>query len=298
MGQKVLIIGYGSIGKRHAKILSKLSVVSEIRLLTKQKNEKFKTIKNFDEVKKFNPDYIIISNETYLHIEILKKIERIFSNKKILIEKPLSHHVTKFVPKKNKVWIGYNMRFNPIIKHLKKILRNKKVYFVNAFCNSYLPNWRKNIKYQNIYSADSKKGGGVEFDLSHEIDYVRWIFGDLSKNFIFKSKVSKLKIKSNDLFIMSGKTKSKIQILINLNYFTLKPVRKIFVSAENASYQADFKKNYLKIFTDKKSKIYNFKNLDYDYTYREMHKEILNNTFKNLCSFKEGMRINKILDYK
>ena len=51
-------------------------------------------------------------------------------------------------------------------------------------------------------------------------------------------------------------------------------------------------------FDDKKSKIYNFKNLDYDYTYREMHKEILNNTFKNLCSFKEGMKINKVLDYK
>lgn len=298
MGQKILIIGYGSIGKRHAKILSKLEVVSEIRLLTKQKNVKFKTVKNFNEVKKFNPDYIIISNETYFHIKTLKKIERIFSNKKILIEKPLSHRVSNFVPKKNKVWIGYNMRFNPIVKYLRKNLRNKKIYFVNAFCNSYLPHWRKNRKYQNIYSADYKKGGGVELDLSHEIDYVIWIFGDLSKNFIFKSKISKLKIKSNDIFIMAGKTKSKTQILVNLNYFTLKPVRKIFVSAENASYQADFKKNYLKIFTGKKSKIYNFKNLDYDYTYREMHKEILNNTYVNLCSFKEGMKINKILDYK
>ena len=121
MGQKILIIGYGSIGKRHAKILSKLEVVSEIRLLTKQKNVKFKTVKNFNEVKKFNPDYIIISNETYFHIKTLKKIERIFSNKKILIEKPLSHRVSNFVPKKNKVWIGYNMRFNPIVKYLRKI---------------------------------------------------------------------------------------------------------------------------------------------------------------------------------
>ena len=89
MGQKVLIIGYGSIGKRHAKILSKLSVVSEIRLLTKQKNEKFKTIKNFDEVKKFNPDYIIISNETYLHIEILKKLKEFFLIKNF--DRKLSH---------------------------------------------------------------------------------------------------------------------------------------------------------------------------------------------------------------
>ncbi len=256
MGQKVLIIGYGSIGKRHAKILSNFHIVSDLRLLTSQKNVKFKKIKDFNEAKKFNPDYIIISNETYLHIKTLKKIERNFSNKKILIEKPLSHRVSNFIPKKNKVWIGYNMRFNPIVKYLKKNLRNQKIYFVNAFCNSYLPDWRKNRKYQKIYSADTKKGGGVELDLSHEIDYINWIFGDLHKNYIFKSKVSNLNIKSNDIFVMSAKTKSKTQVLINLNYFTLSPVRKLFISTKNASYQADFKNNYLKIFKNKKKKYF------------------------------------------
>ena len=34
---KVLIIGYGSIGKRHADILSKNKKIKEIKILTKQK---------------------------------------------------------------------------------------------------------------------------------------------------------------------------------------------------------------------------------------------------------------------
>ena len=37
MSLKVLIIGYGSIGRRHANLLSKFKSVSSIYILTKQK---------------------------------------------------------------------------------------------------------------------------------------------------------------------------------------------------------------------------------------------------------------------
>ena len=50
-------------------------------------------------------------------------------------------------------------------------------------CYSYLPNWRKNIPYYLSNSAD-KKGGGVLLELSHEIDYLTWIFGDFEILFL------------------------------------------------------------------------------------------------------------------
>ena len=49
-------------------------------------------------------------------------------------------------------------------------------------CHSYLPQWRKK-NYKKSYSSNAKLGGGVSLDLSHEIDYIQWIFGNI--NFLF-----------------------------------------------------------------------------------------------------------------
>ena len=69
-----LIIGYGSVGQKHAKILKKLNC--EIAVLTKQKKIPFKIIKDKKEVINYNPDYIIISNNTSNHIEYTNFLEK------------------------------------------------------------------------------------------------------------------------------------------------------------------------------------------------------------------------------
>ena len=60
---KVLIIGYGSIGKRHAFLLSKIKKISEIKIYTKQKIKSYNTINNKKEIMKYKPNYVVISNE-------------------------------------------------------------------------------------------------------------------------------------------------------------------------------------------------------------------------------------------
>ncbi len=122
----VLIIGYGSIGKRHAQILEKRKDISKIYVVTKQKLKNFITLKSISEVSSINPDYIIIANNTSKHLATLKNIERLFSNKFVLIEKPLFHKYENFKIKNNKYFVGYNLRLHPIIKKIKQLINKKK----------------------------------------------------------------------------------------------------------------------------------------------------------------------------
>ena len=86
--KKILIFGYGSIGRKHRKVLSNLISKCKIIFFTNQKNCNYKSINNFRDAKLFNPDYIILSKPTNDHEKFAKLIEKNFRKKKVLIEKP------------------------------------------------------------------------------------------------------------------------------------------------------------------------------------------------------------------
>ena len=295
MLKKVLIIGFGSIGRRHAKILKKNPNIKDVFVLTNQNCPSYIKIKSLKEINKINPDYIIISSETSKHFTQLNYIEKNFKNKIVLVEKPVFEKNRKLTLKNNKVFVGYNMRFNPIIKKIRKIILNRKIWSVNVFCGSYLPNWRKNIDYSKSSSAIKKKGGGVLLDLSHELDYLRWIFGDFKIKYVINKKISDLKINTDDFLCLTGKFKKKIYLQLNLNYFTREAKRQILIDGKDLSISANLINKNM-IFHDKK-KIYKIKyNFNRDYTYKEQHRNIMNKKFTNCCTLKDAQNIMSIIN--
>ena len=78
MKKKVLIIGYGSIGKKHHNILKKIGEISKIGILTQQKKIKNK-IDSFNQAIRFDPDLIIVSSTTNKHLYHLRNIEKNFA---------------------------------------------------------------------------------------------------------------------------------------------------------------------------------------------------------------------------
>ena len=253
MRKKILIIGYGSIGKRHAYILSKKNkFIKNIYILTKQNCKPFNRVSDFKKINLINPDYIVISSPTSRHYKELSLLEKKFSKKLILVEKPLFSKNEKLNIKKNKVFVGYNMRFNPLIQFIKNKIKNKKIWSINIFCGSYLPNWRKGRDYRFTSSAKKKLGGGVLLDLSHELDYIQWLLGNIRLENVVSKKLSDLKIDTDDFLSISGLTNKNTRIQIDLNYFTRKTTRRIIIDGKNISIDADLIQN--KIFINEGGK--------------------------------------------
>ena len=294
MKYEFLIIGYGSIGKRYYHILKKNNKQNQIKNLSKhvKKNKTF--INKRSEIKKLKPDLVIICSKTSDHVKDLKLVNKYFKNTKILIEKPIFSKVEKIKRNSNKIFVGYNLRFHPLLQKLIRSLKNKKIFNIYINCSSYLPNWRKNINYSSSSSASDVKGGGVLKDLSHELDYLFLILNKVNINYFQNKKISNLNIKTNDYFSLNGSSGNTI-INMNLKYFSLKAYRFITVDCENTHFNLDLIKNSLLVQTKKKYKLFILKKFNMNDTYLNQVFSILNNK-KQACSFEEGLKITNFIE--
>lgn len=245
----VLVVGYGSIGKRHVGNLvnhdgvEKIIVYSKIKEHISGTYKKDITMINAAETNlsaaadESKPDFAIIANETYKHMDTAITLAQ--RGIDLFIEKPLSHNLEKMdvlkdiVRKKNlKVFIAYNLRFLPAIEYLRKQIRGGELgdlYFAQIEAGQYLPSWRPDAYYAACYSADVKRGGGVALDLSHEIDYMRYLFGEPQSWKTIKSKASDLNINAEDIFAGIYKYFNGFICQLHMDYLQEKPKRAIRV---------------------------------------------------------------------
>ncbi len=292
---KVVIIGYGSIGRKHAKILSQNFKKIKIYIYTKQTIKNFNCFKDINEIKTINPQYIIIASETHRHYKQLKFLEKNFKKIKILIEKPLFHKFYNFSVKNNEVYTAYNFRFHPLVIRLKKFLKNKDIYDVNLITNSYLPSWRKNISFKKNYAGFKSKGGGIILDLSHELDFLYSIFKKFKLKYVEFNKKSKLTHDTEDNLKLYAQSK-KTHISVDLKYYSKNEIRIFLIDGKNFSVLLDLKNNVLKI-QEKRKKLLINKPFSQEDTLLEMHKVLINNkNRKFLCSFNQGKEVLKIIE--
>lgn len=248
---KVLIIGLGSIAQKHIAALRSIDPQVELFALRYNPNasevEGICNIYNWEDAYTYNFDFAIISNPTSEHTQTIDKLLK-FNNLPLFIEKPLhSGYVNPaWVKKINNSRITYcacNLRFLECLSYFKKnILPTIRINEVNVYCGSYLPSWRPNVDYRQVYSAIPELGGGVHIDLIHEIDYVYWMLGmpqNISKRF---SNHSSLGIAAFDyanyLFEYH-----QFSANIILNYYRKDSKRTIEFVCENATYLVNLEEN-------------------------------------------------------
>lgn len=286
-----LIIGYGSIGKRHCEVLEQ--ICSRIELVTSQNVANKKCYKNLREVNLGEFDYLVVATPTNTHFEILNFLDENVKGKIILCEKPLFDKIYDFSPKNNQIFIGYVLRYHPLLNRLKNMLKDEKIIYLNAICGQYLPTWRSG-DYTKCYSANGKMGGGVLLDLSHEIDYATWLCGELTDIKSLNGKVSNLQISSDDLCLIIAKSEFGF-VNISVDYLSHAVYRKLIIQTDTATYTLDFISNDLikkdKLGNQKRHKARKFER---NFIFLKMHQDILSKR-KFACDFNKGLKVMEII---
>jgi len=228
---KILVVGYGSIGKRHVTNLLG-NTKAEIIICTKRKNLKFsgknvKVINSLDKALKENPTIGFITNETAYHISTAIKLAR--AGLDLFIEKPLSNStkgikiLEKIVKEKKLiVQMGFHMRFHKCILKIHELLEQKKVGRVisgQVENGSYLPDWHPYEDYRKGYAAKNRLGGGIVLTQIHEIDYLYWFFGKPRSIYSVTGKFSDLETTVDDYSSSIMKFKQNITTEMHLDFF-------------------------------------------------------------------------------
>ena len=211
MINRLLIVGYGSIGQRHLRIARGLLPGADIRVLRHQKCESIPEyadgcMSSLDEALAFAPQAAVIASPSSFHIQTAQPLAE--AGVHLLVEKPLAASFDGVAPllascaaHGNVLMTAYNLRFLASLQAYRdKILSGVigKALSVRCEIGQYLPSWRAGTDYRQGVSASRALGGGALLELSHEIDYLRWIFGEVAWVQASLSKQSNLEIDVED----------------------------------------------------------------------------------------------------
>jgi predicted dehydrogenase len=191
----ILIIGLGSIGRRHFRNLLLLGYDNIVLYRTGKStlpNDElagYTTFGDLEEGLASNPVAVIISNPTSLHVSTALKAVRAGCH--IFLEKPVSHSLEGISElqrnaeaQKLQVHVGFQFRFHPVLRQMKKWIENNEIGQVvsaQSHWGEYVKSWHPWEDYRSSYSVREELGGGVVLTLSHPFDYLTWFLGDVEK---------------------------------------------------------------------------------------------------------------------
>lgn len=193
MLERLLVVGLGSIGKRHARLARELFPELQVVALRHRGGATSDApgidhcVSDVSEALRFKPQAAAICSPASHHLPVALELAR--AGVHLLIEKPLAERTAGVdelieVCRQRDVtlMVGYNLRLLASLQKFRELLHAGQVgrwLSVRAEVGQFLPSWRPDSDYRKTVSAQAALGGGALLELSHEIDYLRWLFGEV-----------------------------------------------------------------------------------------------------------------------
>lgn len=229
-----LIVGCGSIGRRHLRNAVSLGLEEIIGVdhsqTARDKASALGATETYSEIKSalrnHSPEFGIVAVPNHVHVPVAQQLAD--EGLDLFIEKPLSHSkegipdLIETVNSQNLITlVGCNFRFQPGIRKLRDLLKQNRigsVHSVQIEAGSYLPDWHPEEDYREMYSAQSDKGGGAILDYIHELNYCRWLFGEVAEVTAITASKSHLNLETEDIGAIILKTKDGTICEIHVDY--------------------------------------------------------------------------------
>ncbi len=284
IGSRVLVVGYGSIGTRHARLLAEMGCnVAVVSTRDIDFPNRYGSLQQA--WLRHRPGLVVIANATAAHYPTLVELSQLGHSGDVLVEKPLFDRAIP-LPENSfrELRVAYNLRFHPVIVRLREMLINQDLISVQAYVGQYLPSWRPNIDYRRCYSAHADLGGGVLLDLSHDLDYLAWMIGPWQRVAAIGGHMSALEITSDDVFSLVYESDRCPVVGVQLNYLDRVGRRQVIINSTEHTFEADLINSRLRV----DGRDYHFP-CERDVSYRAMHLAMLSGNPEHVCNVHEAL---------
>ncbi len=282
-----VVIGLGSIGTRHARVLRELGL--RVATVSRRDGGDYGAIAQA--VASTHPDYAVIATETARHADDLQELAQAGFRGAVLVEKPL--FATPAAPPKYPfahVSVGYNLRFHPVMTALVERLRGREVITVAAYVGQDIRDWRPGRDHRTTASATVDAGGGVLRDLSHELDYLLWLFGPWHRVAALGGASGARDIDVDDHLDLLLDMQRAPSVHVHMDYLDRQGIRRIRINVDDDTIEADLVGGRLAV---------NGKATDFaserDQSYRDMHVAAMRGA-SPVCSLPEALGVVHLIE--
>lgn len=260
--RELVVVGAGSIGQRHAANLCALWPDARVSVVSASGRSLDAVPGNnpctFAEALARRPDFAIIASPAPWHVD--HALQFIRAGVPVLIEKPLSDRLTPLESLIDEVQSGafvsvaYCLRYLPSAQTVKQAVaaqRIGRVLNVQASVGQHLYQWRPGKPLSETVSAQARLGGGVLTELSHELDYLQWLFGPLKVTHSILQPGSTLNIdveEAADLMLTSEKG---VVCQLHLDFLQATPYRHCSILGTDGQLHWDLLANRVECVTSK-----------------------------------------------
>ena len=261
---KILVVGLGSIGRRHLQNLSALGI-RQLAAVTQNRCQlpldalpPFLSFEHLEPALAWRPDAVFVCNPTAFHLETA--IEAARTGCHLFLEKPVSHtpeglgELAELVEKQGlNVQVGFQLRFHPVFQKIKKAVQRGdigRVVSAQAHWGEYLPGWHPWEDYRAGYSAREDLGGGVVLTLCHPFDYLRWMLGEMEVVSAVGGQLSDLATDTEDVALVSLRFENGAVGSVYLDYVSKPPKHTLQIVGTKGRVEWDSDFGSAKIYID------------------------------------------------
>lgn len=252
-----LVVGLGSIGRRHARNWAALDLgpLAICRQVNAPQPEPLGVdaawFDDLDAALNWQPDVVFVTNPTSLHLEVACRAVQ--ANAHVLVEKPISHTLAGLEAliadaraRGRHIAVGYNLRFVPGLVRLRELVQTDaigNVVTARAEAGEYLPGWHPWEDYRQGYSARQDLGGGAVLTFSHEIDALCWTLGAPDRISALVGHASSLEIDTDDVADLVVGWASGAQGSIHMDYVRRPRRRTVEIVGERGVLRWEYETN-------------------------------------------------------